>query len=64
MKAPRPGQFWSPDGVHIVRCSKRVNGCRGCLYEDSIILCPGVHAKNGQTEPLDCTLNGIIFVKP
>ena len=62
MKAPRPGQYWSPDGVHIVRCAKRTNGCKGCLYEDSILLCPGVCTKQGKK--LDCSLNNIILVKP
>lgn len=62
MKPPKPGQYWSPDGVHIVRCKKRTNGCKGCIYEDNIILCPGVCTKNGQK--IDCSLLGIIFVKP
>ena len=64
MKVPKPGQCWSPDGDHIVRCAKRVNGCRGCIYEDNPWLCPGVRARNNQAERLDCSLNGIIFIRP
>ena len=62
MKTPKPGQYWSPDRHRIVRCVKRENGCEGCIYEDNLILCPGVHTRNGQT--IDCSLLNIIFVKP
>lgn len=62
MKPPKPGQYWSPDHIHIVRAIKRTNGCEGCLYKDNIILCPGVRTKNGQS--IDCSLLGVIFCLP
>ena len=63
MKPPKPGQYWSPDGVHIVRAAKRTNGCKGCIWENNLYICPGVKLK-GQQKMIDCLLCGIIFVKP
>lgn len=63
MKPPKPGQYWSPDGVHIVRVAQRTNGCNGCLYE-KIIPCPNSIVKGSKKEPVDCVVNDIIFVKP
>lgn len=62
MKPPKPGQYWSPDGVHIVRAIKRTTGCNGCIYEDNAFLCPGVKLK-GKPKLIDCVLNGTIFIK-
>ena len=61
MKPPKPGQYWSPDGVHVVRAVKRISGCKGCLYEDNILLCPGIKIK-GQPRKIDCVLCGVIFI--
>ncbi|MEE3413888.1 MAG: hypothetical protein VZR53_00770 [Prevotella sp.] len=64
MKKIKPGQFWSCNGC-IVRARKRTSGCTGCLYEDSIILCPDVRTRNGDnSNKPNCLLNNIIFVKP
>lgn len=63
MKPPgRPGQYWSPDGDHIVRIAKRTNGCKGCVYEDCLYVCPGLQIK--KEKRIDCELRRIIFVKP
>lgn len=63
MKPPgKPGQIWTPDGIHNVRIMKRTNGCKGCIWENCLYLCPGVQTKQGKK--INCELRGIIFVKP
>lgn len=48
-------------GEVIVRCKKRVNGCKGCVLDD-MILCPRM-GKN-QKDYVSCIEDGIIFVTP
>ena len=63
MKPPgKPGQIWTPDGVHNVRVKKRTNGCKGCIWEDSLYTCPGIQLR--KEKRIDCDLSGVIFVKP
>jgi hypothetical protein len=56
----KPGQLAKINN-HVVRCMKREEGCKGCIFEDPI-LCPSV-AKNNKDAP-DCVTLGIIFVRP
>lgn len=60
MKKPVPGQFCWYNG-HLLRFKKRENGCKGCIYEDNLILCPGVVIKGKKT--IDCVNNRVILVK-
>lgn len=59
MKKPKPGQTYWLHG-HQLRFKKRECGCKGCLYEDNIMLCPGVEIKG--VKALDCIGYGIILV--
>ena len=63
MKRVKAGQYYSPDGTHIVRAVHRTNGCDGCLYEE-IIPCPNSIIKGSKKEPVNCVVDDIIFVKP
>ena len=63
MKVIKPGQVWSYRG-NILRAKKRTSGCTGCLFENSILMCPDVKTKNGNNETPNCLINDIILVKP
>ena len=55
----KPGQiYWI--NKHQFRILKRKNGCSGCIFENNIIMCPGVEIKG--KKKIDCIENGIIIV--
>jgi hypothetical protein len=55
----KPGQmYWLHN--HLFRILKKKDGCSGCIFEDNIIMCPGVEIKGHKK--LDCTENNIILV--
>ena len=55
-----PGRFAKINGK-LVRCAKRTNGCKGCVFND-ILLCPRM-GKNQDTS-ITCIEDMLIFVKP
>ena len=62
MKVLKPGQFYVHQG-HLLRVKRRTNGCKGCIYEDNILLCPNVLTKYNQDTRPDCEYQQIVFVK-
>ena len=62
MKTPKPGRFYTINGV-VYRVKKRTSlSCEGCAL-NNVFLCPNVvDMKNGHKE-FDCANNNILFVK-
>ena len=58
MKVPKPGQFWSWNGI-IFKLYKKEDNCKGCFFENKMI-CPNIPDKKGH-QPLDCITNPIIL---
>jgi hypothetical protein len=62
MKIRKPGQYYWHQ-KHQLRVMKRTCGCKGCVYEDCVLLCPNVLTRTNRDTRPDCELCNIIFVK-
>ena len=61
MKKPVPGHIHWVNG-HMLWFAKRTDGCKGCIYENNLILCPDVVTKNNNAR-INCALYRVILVK-
>lgn len=62
MKNIKSGQLCTINN-RVYRAKKKLAGCKGCFFECSFFLCPGMLDGKTKTKKIDCQLNNIILEK-
>lgn len=64
MKHLKPGNFCTINN-HTYRAKKKTAGCKGCYFEYSLFMCPGLqcHTRDAVHQKINCQLDNIILTK-